>query len=184
MKSSFKKLTLLFCLLLSLSGQANESICFDKNQSFASFAPKGWVADFEKAKVLGACVVYYLKGETFDSSPAIIYPVLAGMKRSGAQAVVDNIAHNTRLLKSRKPTLKVIKKKSVTNSSGLKFEIRHFSNGPAPQEFEAVGYHGVKNAVLLAVYSTRSQDNFNKHLKAHKEFLMAIKPMPKVKIKN
>lgn len=177
------KLAFIFIMLISINSYGDSFICFDKHQSFAIEAPNGWVADYKKGEGLGACVVYYLKGETFDSSPAIIYPVLAGMKESGTNAIKANIALNTKKLKSRKSSLKVTQKKSITNSSGLRFDVHYFSEGPAPQEYEAVGYHGVKKAVLLAVYSARNKANFKKHLEAHREFLMSIKPMPKVKVK-
>jgi len=64
------KILVTLLLLMSIQLLADDSICFDKHQSFSSSAPKGWVADFQKGKALGTCVVYYLKGTTFDSSPA------------------------------------------------------------------------------------------------------------------
>ena len=173
----------IFLIAFSLNVFSDDSICFDKYQSFASSAPEGWVADFKKGKALGTCVVYYLKGKTFDDSPAVIYPNLAGMNESGVEAVKANIDLNTKRLKLRKSSTKVAKKKSIKNPYGLKFDVRYYSNGPAPQEFEAVGYYGAKKAVLLAVYSARSKANFEKYLKAHNDFLMTIKPMPKVKMK-
>lgn len=168
----------------SANAPASDAICFDGNNSFATQAPSGWVADFDKAKEFGLCVIYYVRGTTFDSSPAVIYPNLVTTKLNGKAAVDDNIALNTGRLKKRKPTVKVESKKPIKNKHGLSFEIRYFIEGPPPQEFEAVAYHAGKNAVLLSVFSTRSKKAFDSHKGKLNEFVEKIRQVSKDELKK
>ncbi len=155
---------------------AGDNICFDENNAFLTQAPVGWVADTAKAKELGLCAVYVVKGKDFDSSPAIIYPRLGGTANEGKAAVEEFILESTALLKDSK-TLKVLTKPAIKNKSGLKFEIRHFLNGPPPNDFEAIAYHAGKKAVLVLVLSTRSEKAFDSHRMKLAEFVKTIKPL-------
>ena len=176
----------LICLMTCFSTNvlASDAICFDDKNSFATQAPSGWVADFDKAKELGLCVIYYVRGTTFDSSPAVIYPNLVTTKLNGKAAIDDNIALNTGRLKKRKPTVKIESKKAIKNKNGLGFEIRYFIEGPPPQEYEAVAYHAGKNAVLLSVFSTRSKKAFDSHKGKLNEFVEKIRRVSKDELKK
>lgn len=178
-------LTLIFLTFAVGRSFASDAICYDDNNSFATQAPVGWIADFNQAKQLGLCVVYYMKGYTFDSSPAIIYPRLMTTEDQGDKAISRIISEDTdRLKKKGASELKVTEQPKTKNNHGLEFQFRHYANGPAPNEFEAVSYYAGKKAVLLSVFSTRSKDAFEKHNSKLKEFVMGIKPVSKDELKK
>lgn len=159
------------------AAQAADNICYDENNAFTTQAPEGWVADSVKAKELGLCIVYFVEGKDFDSSPAIIYPRLVSSEKSGQAAIQEIVDENTLRLKENSKIFKVVKQPGLKNKSNLKFEFRHFRNGPTPNEFEAVAYHAGKKAVILSVLSTRSEKDFEVHKPKLKEFVRTIKPM-------
>ena len=156
---------------------AADNICFDDNNAFSTQAPTGWVSDTTKAKELGLCVVYYLKGKDFDTSPAIIYPRLVNSEKEGKPAIEKLLSEDTARLKEKSNKVKVTDQKSIKNKNDLTFEIRHFRNGPPPNEFEAVAYHAAKKAILISVLSTRSEKNFDLHIAKLNEFVEKIKPL-------
>lgn len=169
----------IFCisLLISLTAVADHSICFDDQNAFVSSAPKGWVADYKKGKELGLCVLYYLKGSTFDSSPAVLYPNLVQSNNSSAK-IKEIVEINSQRLREKKSDITIQSKPSQKNKHGLLFENRHFLEGPSPQEYEAVAYHAAKgNSVLMAVLSTRSKNDFEKHKSSLTEFVETVRPI-------
>lgn len=168
---------LLYFVGISHLACAADNICFDDNNAFSTQAPTGWVADTAKAKELGLCVVYFLKGKDFDSSPAIIYPRLVSSEKEGKAAIEKLLGEDTARLKEKSNTVKVIEQKSIKNKHGLNFEIRHFRNGPPPNEFEAVAYHAGKKAILISVLSTRSEKDFDTQRAKLNEFVGVIKPL-------
>ena len=180
-----KLIVLMFATLFSAQAMASDSICFDDNNAFGTQAPKGWVADFNKAKQLGLCVIYYVEGYDFNSSPAVIYPNLLSSEEQGENAIKEMIAYNTKRLRARgAPKLKVVEKSKITNPHGLEFHFRYFSNGPAPQEFEALAYHAGNKVVLLSVFSARSLKAFEAHKKKLEEFAMDIRPVSREEVKK
>ncbi len=135
------------------------------------------MSDAAKAKELGLCILYYVEGNTFDSSPAIIYPRLVSSEKEGQSAIEKVISDDTVRLKEKSKSLKVLEQPAIKNNSNLDFSFRHFRNGPTPNEFEAVAYHSGKKAVLLAVLSTRDEKDFESHKNKLNEFVTTIKPM-------
>lgn len=164
-------------IIFSFSAKAADSICFDGNNAFLTTAPKGWVSDTVKAKELGLCVVYYLKGKDFDSSPAIIYPRLVTSEKDGDDAIEDIVNADFNRLKKKSVSAKISERPSIKNKFNLAFKIHHFKNGPSPNEFEAVAYHAGKKAVLLLVLSTRDEKDFLLQESALIEFADQIKPL-------
>jgi hypothetical protein len=163
---------------------AADTICFDKGNAFATSAPKGWVSNKEQAAQLGLCVVYHVKGANFDSSPAVIYPRLVATRDEGDEAIKQIIAQNTTILRRVSKSLEVSKLPAQTNASGLIFQIRHFFDGPPPNEFEAVAYHAGRQAVLLAVFSSRTRHGFESQLPKFHEFLMSIRPVSRTELED
>lgn len=174
MKLSFM---FLFLVMFLSAAKAADSICFDEHNAFSTQAPSGWVSDTAKAKELGICVVYFLKGKDFDSSPAVIYPRLVSSEKIGKAAIEKILDEDTSRLKAKSTTTKVIEQPIVKNKSNLEFEIRHFRYGPPPNEFEAVAYHAGNKAVLLSVLSARSEKDFNSQKSKLNEFVGAILPI-------
>lgn len=169
---------MLLCSIgVSLSAGAADNICFVQNNAFSTQAPSGWVADTAKAKDLGLCVVYFLKGKDFDSSPAIIYPRLVASEKEGKAAIEKLLAEDTARLKEKSTSVKVLEQPAIKNKFNLIFEMSHFRNGPQPNEFEAVAYHAGKKAILLSVLSTRNEKDFDSHRAKLNEFVGMIKPL-------
>lgn len=173
-----KQFLTLWCAVgFSVSASSADNICFDQNNAFSTQAPSGWVADTAKAKELGLCVVYFLKDKDFDSSPAIIYPRLVASEKEGKVAIEKLLAEDTARLKEKSTSVKVLEQSAIKNKSDLVFEIRHFRNGPQPNEFEAVAYYAGKKAILLSVLSTRNEKDFDSHRAKLNEFVDMIKPL-------
>ncbi len=167
----------LFSASLSLMAHAADNICYDEANAFSTQAPEGWVADSEKAKELGLCIVYYLKGKDFDSSPAVIYPNLVKSDKNGQAAVDKILAGDIATFKEKSETLEILKQSPIQSKSKLDFAVRHFRKGPPPNEFEAVAYHPGKKAVLIVVLSSRNEKDFDTQKVKLEEFLKAIKPV-------
>ena len=165
-------------LMLASNGFAAGSICYDDNNAFATVAPDGWVADYDTANRLGLCVMYILEGTDFDTSPAVIYPRLVATEDPDETAVSNMILQSEKMLRDRGgDKLSIIALPTETNGHGVEFQVRYFRDGPAPNEYEMVAYHGAKNAVFLVVYSTRSESVFEAHKAKLKEVLGQVVPM-------
>lgn len=166
---------ILFCFY-PLKSRAG-TICDDENSAFLISAPKGWVADSKTAKKLGLCIVYHLKGSTFASSPALMYPSISSSKYTGQEAVEEMIGKSSNMLSKKKSDVVIKRAEKIKTEKGINFQIVNFLDGPVPQEYESVAYYAEGNSVLIAVFSTRSKKKFNKYRKGFIDFLENMQQM-------
>ena len=75
--------------------------------------------------ILGLCVAYVLDGRTFDDSPSVVFPRLAG------GSVEDIVNASADQLKQSSPAFRLEKKEDYRSRKDLTFAIRYFLNGPS-----------------------------------------------------
>jgi len=163
---------------------ADGAICYSSKNAFATNPPKGWIADFEGAKRLNLCVVYILKGTTFDSSPALIYPNLVENNKklpSGKADLSDFIEGDIEAYKKRSPKGRVVDAKPIQRQS-RSIPVKDFLNGTAPNEFERIGFLSEGSDVLVIALSARNEKDFNQYQTSLNEFIRNIESFPKASL--
>jgi len=178
---------LIISLVICIAGVSLKSIATNKIENIdvvliretttiGMHAPKGYFLDRTSAEGMGICGFYLNTGKSFHTSPTLIYarisaPGIAGEK--GVESLVKEVSNS---YKSQSPTFKLEKKPEYKSKSNLKYTIRYFMNGPPPNNFEAGAYLQRDKAVMLVIYSAKTEKEFSAFLPAFYETLDRIAP--------
>jgi hypothetical protein len=135
-----------------------DTVLIEGKASIGTKAPSGWVPRYDPNQ-LGLCVIYALKGRTFNDSPVIIYPRIVHGKNieDVIRVAVDHFTKTS-------DTFRLEKKKDYRSKRGLTFVVRHYLNGPGSNAFEAVGYLAHKGRIFILVFSSRTRTDFERHI--------------------
>ena len=150
--------------------KAIDTVLVQGKASIGTKAPLGWTP-VRNPMNLGICVAYVLKGHGFDDSPSVIYPRLVS-----GRTIEDLVRESADHLKRSSPIFRLEKKKDYRSKQGVSFAVRHFLNGPAPNRFEAVGYHAYKGQLLIIVFSNIERKDFDKNIAAFYAALDRVTP--------
>lgn len=158
---------------LSRPALADGVICFDRKNTVLAEAPRGWIADYESGKKIGLCVVFYPRGTTFHTTPALIYPNLVTTDEALQPFIEGDLERFSRTTGSKVETLPAIRA-----DDQMSFELRRLVNGPPPNEHEIIAYHAADGAILLAVLSARTAANIDAYRGSFQTFLEQMRVIP------
>lgn len=151
-----------------------DAVSIQSDVTVGTKAPDGWVRDNTLFSRYGVCAFYYIKGKDFNSSPVVIYPKII-FGQAGEKAINSIVSNMVKTFKSSK-AFRLKNEKPYQSKNGFNFVVKHFLNGPPPNQFEAVGYLSFKNSIFLLVYSARTEVDFNKYMSKFTEALDRVSP--------
>lgn len=146
--------------------------CYNEDYTFDISAPDAWQS---KYKVGGQpCVFYFPPAFTFDSAPVIMYPNLV----SAGESLNAFIQSDIETFRKNAPQLKIEEQPQLTTGHGLKFAMRRFLGGKAPNEYETIAYHKSGKSILVMALSARKIEDLKAYEKMLLETLNKIKKRP------
>lgn len=153
-----------------------DMVLVQENVTVGFHAPNDFFLDKESGENFGLCGFYVKSGQTFHTSPAIIYAQVANSTMSGDKGIEQLIKDVSKSYSSQSKTFKTEKKPSYTSKNKLSFEVRYFLNGPPPNNFEAGGYLKMNSRIVQIIYSAKSEKDFENNVKSFYDSLDRIEP--------
>lgn len=153
-----------------------DMVLVQENLTVGFHAPNGFFLDKESGQNFGLCGFYAKTGQTFHTSPVIIYAQVANSAMSGDKGIEQLIKDVSQSYSSRSKTFKTEKKSSYASKNKMSFEVRYFLNGPPPNNFEAGAYLKLNSRIVQIIYSAKSEKDFENNIKSFYDSLDRIEP--------
>lgn len=153
-----------------------DAVLIEGTVSIGTHAPEGWFLDQTVANQMGVCAFYLLNNFNLQSSPAIIYPRISAMNVKGNSGIETLIQDVAKPYSKKSSKFKLEEQSSYKSAKNFEFKIRHFLNGPPPNEFEAAAYMPYKDRIFFAVFSARNKKSFYENKKSFFNFLENVSP--------
>ncbi|MEK6579121.1 MAG: hypothetical protein AABZ55_07830 [Bdellovibrionota bacterium] len=172
----------LFCSIHLISGVAfaKEAVCFDAKNGFFIRTPKGWSLDTDATARLGYCAVFRKEEFNFYTSPAGIYVRLLSYSKRNVKGELDLIKFIDEDLEPfqmrTNDRAQVHVEKDWVGKKSVSFLIRVLSEGPSPNAYEKIAYHGATEAVLLVVLTVRGAFDIERFKTDFEEVLTGVVP--------
>lgn len=139
-------------------------ILYHRSKGFLINPPQGFVNDKGAAERLGVPLLYVPEGKNFETARVFIYPKTGTISGEGEDAVSFLVAFTCSKLATRPggQNLTVKEGRNIPTRTGGKFFVRHFNQGPPPNEWETVAYLSKGGTVLMLVLSARDAEERDK----------------------
>lgn len=157
------------------SGDAG-GILYHGSKGFLINPPQGFVNDKEAAERLGVHLLYVPAGQNFETARLVIYPKTGTIRDEGENAVRSLVALAFSSLAARPggQNLTVKEGRNIPTRTGDNFFVRHFNQGPPPNEWEMVAYLPKDGTVLMLVLSARDARERNEAFPVFEDMVRSV----------
>lgn len=173
-----KKIHLFVCLtLISINTYAQNNnkatgLVYGTDYAFLLTAPKGWVLDNEAGQSQRLSVVFYPKGESWDSATTAMYASTWTLKEH--ESINDVINADIARARKSKPGVQVTQKPNITLSNNVIARIREIP-GDKNGNYETIAYISQRNFAVLIVITSRNKKDLDKKIGKFYELVKSYK---------
>lgn len=160
-----KKLTLFLVIILQFAlignsqtdkkGQFPEGVIYGLKGAFKIDAPNDWVLDNKSGVTMGLPCVLYIDGESWQSSPVIMYSKIAAINYENIDKFIKYAINE---FEKEDPNF-YHKELETGEIEGKRYVIMDYRGGPYGS-YERVFYIQMKKAVGYVVFSARNEKDF------------------------
>lgn len=144
-----------------------KGLCNGDNYAFWFTVPDGWVVDNKTGYRIHVCAVAYPEGNSWDSSPAVMYVHSTPKRDTTLQSVLEEDVNH---FKSQSPDLQVLTQPSIEMLDHSQVQVRRFI-GKGLQKYEQVAYIDANETVSIFALSSKTKQAFESALGAFEQLV-------------